>query len=500
VVGVVESREAVDRTASQCQETCQAIYSVHTTQFQQVDPSLAACRNGCHFFSRIQSHPEPRELNDSHQNCDNNCGEVYTSGNEEVPACRAGCRAYADAMTIKEFPSIEEDPFANLFSSMDNIFGSRPMQHLLGRRPERIERPRVLSSMWGRKDDDFFEPFEINMVNGDGLFGRLHSQMSSMLQNMPTQMEMGSWNPFSQLRSGGQMTVIKAGPGFHEEKHYNIGPDGKLTQVLQQLKSDALDHKNPMDTEMHEDDVELIDPEIGVEIDAKKEVEKIMKEIDNDVFINDIEKSDNKKKMEDLEDFREFFEENVLGMEDREGRNNGFEIAGNYRRGMSGPHRISITCSGENTKWSDWVACIHEKVGVPRWLTAATISLGIVFSIWLCLVIPAAAPKQKVKQAAIVIAQTITPTAAAKAKEAEASASAAKAKELEANGQIDPLAVAFTVDLPPHYEEVTASASPEPVAEDVNTEVAEAVNTEVAAAAVTLEPVHGEDKTKESTA
>ena len=81
---------------------------------------------------------------------------------------------------------------------------------------------------------------------------------------------------------------------------------------------------------------------------------------------------------------------------------------------------------------------------MPRWLTAATISLGIVFSIWLCLVIPAAAPKQKVKQAAIVIAQ-VSPTAAAKAKEAEASASAAKAKELEANGQIDPLAVAFTV-------------------------------------------------------
>lgn len=362
------------------------------------------------------------------------------------------------------------------------------MQHLLGRRPERIERPRVLNSMWGRKDDEFFEPFEINMVNGEGLFGRLHSQMSNMLQNMPMKMEMGSWNPFSQLRSGGQMTVIKAGPGFHEEKHYNIGPDGKLTQVLQQLKSDSLDHKNPMDTEMHEDDVELIDPETGIEIDAKKEVDKILKEIDNDVFNGDEIEKANIKKMENLENF-------LLGMEDREGRNNDFEIAGNYRRGMTGPHRISITCSQENTKWSDWVACIHEKVGVPRWLTAATISLGIVFSIWLCLVIPAAAPKQKVKQAAIVIAQSVSPAAAAKAKEAEASASAAKAKELEANGAIDPLAVAFKVDLPPHYEEVTNSPSAEPEAEAVNGDVAAAAD-----AAVTLEPVHGEDKAKESSA
>merc|ERR1740121_599469 len=111
-------------------------------------------------------------------------------------------------------------------------------------------------------------------------------------------------------------------------------------------------------------------------------------------------------------------------MQEREGRNKAFEINGEYQRGLSGPHRISITCSGDNTKWSDWVACIHEKVGVPRWLTAARISLGIVFSIWLCLVIPAAAPKQK-------------------------------AKELEANGTIEPLAVAIKVDLPPHYEEVT---------------------------------------------
>lgn len=279
------------------------------------------------------------------------------------------------------------------------------------------------------------------------------------------------------------MTVIKAGPGFHEEKHYNIGPSGKLTEVLPEMKSDSLDHKNPMDTEMKEQDVELIDPVNSVEIDAQKEVEKVNHELD------EIEKVNNKK-LENLEDFREFFEEKILGMQDREGRNKNFEINGDYQRGLSGPHRISIICSGDNTKWSDWVACIHEKVGVPRWLTAATISLGIVFSIWLCLVIPAAAPKQKVKQAAIVIAQTLSPAAAAKAKEAEASASAAKAKELEANGVIDPLAVAIKVDLPPHYEEVTTTPS-------ADTEKAEAD-----ASTVTLEPVHGEDKTKdkESTA
>ena len=31
--------------------------------------------------------------------------------------------------------------------------------------------------------------------------------------------------------SGGKLTVIKAGPGFHEEKSYDIGPDGEITEV-----------------------------------------------------------------------------------------------------------------------------------------------------------------------------------------------------------------------------------------------------------------------------
>ena len=106
-------------------------------------------------------------------------------------------------------------------------------------------------------------------------------------------------------------------------------------------------------------------------------------------------------------------------------------------------------------KWSDWVACLHARVGVPRWLTAATISLGIVFSVWLCLVIPSAAPKQRIR--ALVI-KTEKPSAAlAKAKEAEAAS-----KACEAAG-VDPRSVVSVVkvDLPPCYGEVRP-ASPAP--------------------------------------
>merc|ERR1712013_380258 len=66
-----------------------------------------------------------------------------------------------------------------------------------------------------------------------------------------------------------------------------------------------------------------------------------------------------------------------------------------YRTLAEQEYRDDYTCNSDHLKWSDWVACLHARVGVPRWLTAATISLGIVFSVWLCLVIPSPAPSYK---------------------------------------------------------------------------------------------------------
>ena len=112
--------------------------------------------------------------------------------------------------------------------------------------------------------------------------------------------------------------------------------------------------------------------------------------------------------------------------------------------------------------WSDWVSCLHAKVGVPRWLTAATISLGIIFSIWLCLVIPSTAPKRKVKT--LLIKGEKPSAAILKAvKEAE-DAAAAKAKEAEASGlkKQDYMVAVINVDLPPTYGDLTVPGSPAP--------------------------------------
>merc|ERR1711936_489831 len=114
-------------------------------------------------------------------------------------------------------------------------------------------------------------------------------------------------------------------------------------------------------------------------------------------------------------------------------------------RSMAEREYLDNECSSRNLSWSDWVSCLHAKVGVPRWLTAATISLGIIFSIWLCLFIPGEKPSAALLKAV---------------KEAEA----AKAKEAEASGnkKDEYMVAVINVDLPPTYGDVALPGSPAP--------------------------------------
>merc|ERR1719508_448631 len=161
-----------------------------------------------------------------------------------------------------------------------------------------------------------------------------------------------------------------------------------------------------------------------------------------------------------------------------------------YRTLAEQEYRDDYTCNSDHLKWSDWVACLHARVGVPRWLTAATISLGIVFSVWLCLVIPSAAPKQRIR--ALVIKTEKPSAAVAKAKEAEvtaAAAAAAKAKEAEAAGfdAKDYVVAVVNVDMPPTYGDCGAvPGSPAPSYRSVDIPVQKEEKDEK----VDLEPVH----------
>jgi len=315
----------------------------------------------------------------------------------------------------------------------------------------------IQESLFGRKDDDI-EPFG----GFEGLFEQINNHMGRLMSAMPQQMGgLRGMMPFGQPTELGKLTIIKAGPGFHEEKHFDIGPNGKLTEVNAMPMHDALEHANPMDTHFNSNDVEVFhdeDEDIVKTNDAEVtevESEKVEKEPVMDVRGLE-EQEPELPKLESVEDFsaKEYPFLSVLRNTVEENERISQQILSKYRSMAEEEYLDDNSCSSHHLKWSDWVACLHAKVGVPRWLTAATISLGIVFSVWLCLVIPSSAPKQRLR--ALVIKAEKPSAAVAKAKEAEvtaAAAAAAKAKEAEAAGfdAKDYVVAVVNVDMPPTY-------------------------------------------------
>merc|ERR1719495_1313520 len=237
--------------------------------------------------------------------------------------------------------------------------------------------PRFPGNFLGHRDRD--DDFDFG-----GLVDHLTNQvMSSQFSR--------SWSPFGQPEVG-KLTVIKAGPGFHDEKHYDIGPNGKLTEVTETpIHKDALEHENPMDVHFNSNDVEVFhteDKPAETDVKATEDVEE-ENEVSNEPELKAGESVEfQPKNLPFLAVLRNTVEENERMSE---------QLLQRYRTLAEQEYRDDYTCNSDHLKWSDWVACLHARVGVPRWLTAATISLGIVFSVWLCLVIPSAAPKQRIR-------------------------------------------------------------------------------------------------------
>jgi len=322
-------------------------------------------------------------------NCELGCDKSFP---DLRAACRSGCDAYRRALSLHDVTDVQDD-IPTLFSRLDDFFQT-PFQSLFSREP--LFR-RIPDGIFGRKDDDT-DPFSSH----DGIFNNLHKQMTKMMNSIPFEFKFDTfprWSPQDQ-EGGGQMTVISAGPGYREEKHYKIGNNGHVVEVPNSMTHDALMHTNPLDQSINFDDVEILpvkQKSFQRERPSRKQQEEEEKK-DEERFFDD-----------------KYFHDNFVSPIFNDVIEKVHDTEIEYQRGSDYVDEMKLTCSGGNTKWSDWVACIHDKVGIPRWLTAATISLGIVFSIWLCLVIPSAAPKQRVKASV-----GDTTTAAAKAKKAEA--------------------------------------------------------------------------------
>merc|ERR1712106_44923 len=289
------------------------------------------------------------------------------------------------SMSLPEMPRMVE----GLFGRKDDDIEPFLEETLFGDDDEDTE-DFIQESLFGRKDNDI-EPFG----GFEGLFEQINNHMGRLMSAMPQQLGgMRGMMPFGQPTELGKLTVIKAGPGFHEEKHFDIGPNGKLTEVAPIQMHDALEHANPMDTHFNSNDDEDITKNSDAEV-TEVESEKVAEEPVMDVRgLEDREPALAKAQViESVEDFgaKEYPFLSVLRNTVEENERISQQILSKYRAMAEEEYLDDNSCSSHHLKWSDWVACLHAKVGVPRWLTAATISLGIVFSVWLCLVIPSSA-------------------------------------------------------------------------------------------------------------
>merc|ERR1719370_502090 len=115
--------------------------------------------------------------------------------------------------------------------------------------------PRIPQGFFGMKDDDDFG------------FGGIFDQLTNHV--MSSQFSQ-SWSPFGEPREAGKLTIIKAGPGFHEEQHFDIGPNGKLTEITESpMDNGGLDHENPMDVHFNSNDVEVFNPHNDNDMEAE---------------------------------------------------------------------------------------------------------------------------------------------------------------------------------------------------------------------------------------
>merc|ERR1711936_458825 len=228
----------------------------------------------------------------------------------------------------------------------------------------------------------------------------MKSSMSPMMskdpfQGMPTLGSSGS---------GGKMYIMESGPGFHEEKTYDIGPNGKMTLI----ENDSIDRNNPLDEKtVEENEVEVFEPKTDILNQIDQQLAKMIVEE---------EKEESRQTHPKLINIEPIFREGPRLPE-----------TGLRSRDLCYSH-------SQNMKWSDWASCLHFKLGVPRWVMTTSICMGIIFLLWLCLVIPSNAPKQRVK--------ATTPDIVNNAKEIEAMTVVSDKKEILAQ------------DLPPSYDDV----------------------------------------------
>jgi len=440
---------------------------------EKEDPKLIdACHRGCDVFLAKDAAERNIFLNPFtalHRvntraaliKCTNDCNLTYNEG--EAEACADGCRWQNDSGAARQRSSS--------LGQIINLGDNGGLTITLGSMPEMPRMPQGLSNLFNQVNDMVNDQIRVQHGNlqqifggpssqprmdpetgssGHGMFGSMFDSMHQSMQDMmrgflggpntlqsSSELEEGSRGKDGKLiHGGGELVVIKSGPGFHEEKKYMLGPNADIEKILDSNMNDMLSHQNPMEKYVDRDQVEVFGkPEEPEEVPRKSKA--VFADSDPWGIINEgLEgpklpetglKSRQLEKNEEIEDLNRKMEE-VFGQQHHQ------------------PRFIYVdrdVCAQEKSKmsWGDWFNCLHVRMGLPNWLLVSTVSLGVIFTLWLCLVIPSNPPKQKVRR----------------------SPKNVNVKELEANGALATIIMPPTnelekVDLPPSYDDLMITA------------------------------------------
>jgi len=381
-----------------------------------------ACKKGCDGFEASKTFAKLNDQNDIDEimnNCRHSCQDAFTVEKDSeiksslIHACNKGCDIASNPLPSENLktgvmkPTQQSKP-RSIFDIMfgDDIFsGLEPNDsHRGGGLTISFGVPRMMKideeRMLNRADPMGLPSWIPNHMKQ--MMSRMHSSMNQMLDNLKEDMP----NMLGKSTSGGKLVMINSGPGYHEEKTYNIGPDGEMKLLKKDethSMNDMMERRNPLDDQVQPRDVETFDPLWQRKID-----ESLAKQGHNNKIWENLNGWPNIAEMgqaiKEKEREREIMIKPILKEIDESIAKH--TIYGNEP--WDGPKlpehglrsRDHHMCHMDNKliKWSDWVSCLHMRLGMPRWVMTATLCIGIIFLLWLCLVIPNNAPKQRVKK------------------------------------------------------------------------------------------------------
>jgi hypothetical protein len=159
------------------------------------------------------------------------CGDAYESDKTEdkakkISACQSGCSQQRSVPEITLAPAAPKS-LLDLLMGGNNMFEDD--SHRKGGLTVSFGVPRMIQT--SNLDDGFEVPSWVHQQMS-GMMQQMHSNMKNMMERMKNGMPtMVGGRPDGLMTSGGKMVMIQAGPGYREEKTYNIGPSGKMTLI-----------------------------------------------------------------------------------------------------------------------------------------------------------------------------------------------------------------------------------------------------------------------------